>query len=104
MTTATTLSVSNAHSEPMLDRLTVALLLAFVASLQISIAAANVLLAGVLLCWTATLVRDRARPTAPRFLLPLAVYAGVTLVSAWFSVDPRESLIDSKQLLLFLIV
>ena len=35
---------------------------------------------------------------------PLAAYAGATLVSAAFSVDPRTSLIDCKQLLLFFIV
>ena len=32
---------------------------------------------------------------------PLAAYAAATLVSAAFSVDPRTSLIDCKQLLLF---
>ena len=36
--------------------------------------------------------------------MPLAVYAAATLVSAAFSLDPVASLIDSKQLLLLLIV
>jgi O-antigen ligase len=35
---------------------------------------------------------------------PLAAYAGLSLVAAVFSTDPRVSLFDSKQLLLFLIV
>ena len=35
---------------------------------------------------------------------PLAAYAGATLVAALFSVDPRVSFIDCKQLLLFSIV
>jgi hypothetical protein len=37
-------------------------------------------------------------------MLPLAVYAGATLVSAAFSLDPMTSVIDSKQLVLLLIV
>jgi O-antigen ligase len=50
------------------------------------------------------LVIRRERVDAPPFFLPLAVYAGVTLVSAAFSIDARTSLIDCKQLVLFLIV
>jgi O-antigen ligase len=40
----------------------------------------------------------------PAFAWPLALYALLTLVSAAFSIDPRESFIDCKQLVLFLIV
>jgi O-antigen ligase len=54
--------------------------------------------------WLLELVRRRARFSAPPFFLPLIVYAGLTLVSAAFSPDPRASLIDSGQLYLFLIV
>ena len=35
---------------------------------------------------------------------PLAAYAAATLVASVFSVDPRVSLIDSKQLVLLVIV
>ena len=87
-----------------LDHVTFALLLAFAASLQISIAAANVLLALTLVCWLAGLARDRTAIVAPRFLLPLAIYAAATIVSAAFSLDPRASFIDSRQLVLFAIV
>jgi len=87
-----------------LDRAALWLLLAFVASLQVSIAAAGILLTATLIAWAALLVRDRERPSAPRFMLPLAVYAGATLVSAAFSVDPWASFIDSRQLVLLLIV
>jgi hypothetical protein len=38
---ATTLSLSDAQTTPLLDRLTVALLLAFVATVQVSIVAAQ---------------------------------------------------------------
>ena len=35
---------------------------------------------------------------------PLAAYAAATLVASVFSVDPRVSLVDSKQLVLLVIV
>jgi O-antigen ligase len=92
------------HATGRLERLTFALLLAFVASLQVSIAAANILLAATALCWLALLVRNGERPTAPSFFVPLAAYAGATLVSAVFSLDPVASATDSRQLLLFAVV
>jgi len=103
MNTAT-MSVAPRQEAAGLDRVTLWALLAFVASLQISIAAAGVLLTLTLFGWVALLVRDRTRPSAPAFFVPLAVYAAITLISAAFSVDPAASLVDSKQLLLFLIV
>jgi O-antigen ligase len=102
--TATTTTMVGTQPAFSLDRATLWLLLAFVASLQISIAAASVLLAAMLVCWAVLLVRDRIRPAAPMFFLPLAAYAAVTLLSSAFSLDPRESFVDSKQLLLFLVV
>lgn len=80
------------------------LLLAFVGALQISIAAANIVLALAGACWMVLLVRGRERLAAPGFWRPLAAYAGITLVAAVFSSDPVRSLVDSKQLVLFLIV
>lgn len=102
--TTTTMSVADAPTTPSLDRITLWLLFGFVAALQISIAAAGVLLTAMLIGWAAQLVRSRIRPAAPKFFLPLVVFAGVTLASAAFSVDPAVSFIDTKQLLLFLIV
>lgn len=101
-----TASVSLTHPRalPGLDRVTLWLLLAFVASLQISIAAASILLSLTLVCWLATLVHDRTWPPVPAFFLPLSAYAAMTLLSAAFSTDPLSSLIDSKQLVLYLIV
>ena len=101
---ATTLSLSDAQTTPLLDRLTVALLLAFVATVQVSIVAAQAFFILLLFAWIATLVRDKTRPAAPRFFWPLLAYAAVTLISSAFSVDPIESVIDSRQLFLFLIV
>ena len=87
-----------------LGRLTFFLLLAFVASLQVSIAAANILLAITAVLWLVLLGRGQVPRVAPSFLLPLVLYGVATLVSAAFSLDPGASLIDSRQLLLFAVV
>jgi len=73
-------------------------------ALQFSIAIAQILLLLALLCWAAALIVRRERIEVPAFFWPLLAYAGATLVSAAFSSDPRTSLIDCKQLVLFLIV
>jgi len=78
-------------------------LLGFVAALQFSIAAANIFLGVALLMWLASVVSAR-RIEVPPFFYPLAVYAALTLVSAAFSDDPNASFVDSKQLVLFLVV
>src|SRR4051812_15990854 len=103
MTTAT-MSMTPSRTGVGLERATVALLLCFVASLQISIAAANILLALTLVCWVAMLVQDKTLPSVPRFFWPLLAYGGVTLAISAFSMDRRASFIDDKQLLLFVIV
>ena len=101
---ATTIPAPAARSEASLERLTFMLLLAFVASLQISIAAANILLSATALGWIVMMVRDKARPAAPAFFLPLVAYAAATLLSSAFSSDRATSFIDDKQLVLFAIV
>jgi O-antigen ligase len=73
-------------------------------ALQFSIAAAQILLTIAIACWITLVVSHRERVDVPRFFWPLLVYAGLTLVSAAFSRDPRASLIDCKQLVLLLIV
>ena len=78
-------------------------LLGFVSALQFSIAAANVFLALSLLVWLFLAITSR-RLDVPRFFYPLAAYAALTLVSAAFSDDPNASFVDSKQLVLFLVV
>jgi O-antigen ligase len=103
MTTAA-MSVTHPRTAPVLERTTVVLLLCFVASLQISIAAANILLALMMVVWVAQMVQEKTLPAVPRFFWPLAAYAGVTLVISAFSLDPRTSIVDDKQLVLFVIV
>jgi O-antigen ligase len=73
-------------------------------ALQFSIAIAQILLTLALLCWVALIAVRRERFEAPAFFWPLALYALLTLVSSAFSFDPRASFIDSKQLVLFLLV
>ena len=87
-----------------LERIGVWSLYGFVAALQVSIAAAQTLLAVMLLCWLGMLITGRARFAAPAFFRALLVYGVMTLVATAFSVDPRTSFADDKQLLLFLIV
>jgi O-antigen ligase len=92
------------RGDPGLDRIGTLLLFGFVASLQFSIALAQILLTTMLVCWVALLVRERRWPSAPAFFLPLAVYGLLTLLASAFSVDPAESFVDSKQLVLLAIV
>jgi O-antigen ligase len=79
-------------------------LLGCVAALQFSIALAQILLTAVVILWLALVVRDREGFRAPGLFWPLAAYAAITLLSTAFSIDPIGSLIDDRQLLLFLIV
>ena len=79
-------------------------LLGIAAALQFSIAAAQILLTIALLLWVVLLLVRHERVEAPAFFWPLALYGGLTLVSAALSIEPRTSLADCKQLLLFLIV
>src|ERR1700674_4360388 len=86
------------------QRVGFASLLVFVAALQFSIAIADIVLTLALLMWLLRLLMRRERFEAPAMFVPLAVYAAMTLISAAFSSDPRTSFVDSKQLVLFLIV
>jgi hypothetical protein len=79
-------------------------LLGFVAALQFSIAIANIFLTLALLMWLVRLITGRTTFDAPAFFVPLAAYGAITLISAAFSSDPRAGFVDSKQLVLFLIV
>src|SRR5204862_7426547 len=100
-------TVSIAAGAPPRDRIElagIAGLLAFVGALQFSIAAAGILLAFTLACWGLFVAVHREDVDVPRMFWPLLVYAALTLLSSATSPDPRTSFIDSKQLVLFLIV
>jgi hypothetical protein len=87
-----------------LEQIAVAALVGSAGTLQFSIAVGQILLAVAVACWLAMLVVGRQPFRAPRVFWPLAVYAGLTLVSAAFSPQPKTSLVDCKQLVLFLLV
>jgi O-antigen ligase len=87
-----------------LERAACLALLAFAAALQVSIAAADILLAIATVLWLGVIVRNRERVEVPKMFWPLAAYGVATLVASVFSVDPRVSLVDSKQLVLLVIV
>jgi len=100
-----TLSAAPAvHPRDRLNTAAFAGLLAFVAALQVSIAAAGILLAFSLACWAGLILRHQERPAVPEMFWPLLAYAAATLVSSAFSVDPRTSFIASKELVLYLVV
>ena len=102
MTTLTL--VAGAPPRDRLEWAAVAGLLGFVSALQLSIAAAGIFLAVTLTCWAGALVLGQERWDAPRFFWPLLFYAAWTLISAAGSPDPRTSFVDSKQLVVFLLV
>jgi O-antigen ligase len=78
--------------------------LAFAGATQVSIAATGILLTITGLLWLALVVRNRERIEVPSMFMPLALYAAATLVSAAFSAKPERSFIDSKQLVLLLLI
>jgi putative inorganic carbon (hco3(-)) transporter len=78
--------------------------MAFIGALQVSIFAAQLLLAVTGVLWLVLVVRNRESIEVPRMFWPLALYAAWTLVSATFAVDRMQSILDTKQLLLFLII
>src|SRR4029453_15671348 len=79
-------------------------LLAFAASLQVSIFAAGVLLTLTAVLWLALVIRNHERIEVPAVFTPLVAYAVVTMISAYFAVDQKVSFLDTKQLVLFAIV
>lgn len=74
------------------------------ASMQFSIAAAQILLGLAVVAWLVRLRAEHRTFQAPSFFWPLAAYGVATLVSAGFSTNPAVSVVDTKQLFLFLIV
>jgi O-antigen ligase len=87
-----------------LERAACLALLAFAAALQVSIAAADILLAIATVLWLGVIVRNHERVQIPKMFWPLTAYGVATLVASLFSVDPRVSFVDSKQLVLLVIV
>jgi O-antigen ligase len=87
-----------------LERIGLWSLVGIVAAMQLSIAAAQILLTVAFLAWLASHITRGERLTAPAFFWPLVAYAALTLASAGFSLDPEVSFTDCKQLVLLLLV
>ena len=85
-----------------LESLGTAALFGVAAFTQVSIAIAQALLFLAIICWLTLVVMRREHIDVPAFFLPLIAYAAWTLLSAVFSIEPRASLADCKQLVLFL--
>src|SRR5262245_16209746 len=64
------------------------------ASVQFSIAIAQIFMTLGLIGWVVLLAVERRHPRAPSWMLPLALYAGWTLLSAAVSSNPAVSLAD----------
>jgi len=86
------------------ERAAFVVMLAFAAALQVSIAAAQILLTIAFLLWLVLIVRDREQIDVPPMFWPLAAYGAATLIASFLSIDPHVSLVDSKQLVLIVIV
>ncbi len=87
-----------------LERTAFSLLAASLGVVQFNLLTAQTLFAVAGVLWLIMLTRGGSRPGLPGFARPLGAYAALSIVSALFSIDPVSSLIDSKQLLLFLMV
>jgi len=71
---------------------------------MVSISLSQIFLSFALICWIVILIRKKQKFIFPSFFWPLIVYVALSLVSSFLSVNPENSLKDSKELLLFLIV
>jgi O-antigen ligase len=87
-----------------LEQIAVVALVGSAGALQFSIAAGQILLAVAIVFWVATLISERRPFTVPSIVWPLVAYGVLTIVSALFSPQRWTSLVDCKQLVLFLIV
>jgi O-antigen ligase len=86
------------------ERVASALLLASLGLVMFNLLAAQTLFGLSAIMWLRVALADRAALQVPPFFWWLAAYGGLTIVSAFASIDPSVSLPDLKQLLLFAMV
>jgi O-antigen ligase len=89
---------------PTIERVAYWLMTASLGMTLFNLLVAQVLFGIAALLWLWIVRADGQVPEVPPFFWPLAGYAALTLVSAAVSSDPRASFVDSRQLVLFLIV
>jgi O-antigen ligase len=73
----------------------------WLALIQISIAASQIVLTGVFLLWLYQIATGKRELKRLPIDLPLVVFVLLSLLSAFFSFDPLSSLVDIKKLALF---
>jgi len=71
---------------------------------MVSISLSQIFLSLSIIFWIIMLIREKQKFIFPSFFWPLLVYAALSLVSSFLSVNPEMSLKDSRELLLFLII
>jgi O-antigen ligase len=71
---------------------------------MVSISASQIAISLALVCWIIILIRKEQKISFPSFFWPLIAYVILSLVSSFLSVNPKLSLKDSRELLLFLII
>src|SRR5262245_25926202 len=96
---------SDTTRRPPLEWIGFVLIALSLGTVQLSLFAAQaVLFSAASIVWLVVVLQERQTGPQPSFLLRLALYALMTLVSSAFSSDPLESFKDSRQLLMFLMV
>jgi O-antigen ligase len=71
---------------------------------MISISISQIFISLSLIFWIIMLIREKQKFTFPSFFWPIIAYIILSLVSSFLSVNPKLSLKDSRELLLFLII
>lgn len=71
---------------------------------MISISVSQIFLFFSFVFWLGMLIKEKQKFTFPTFFWPLIAYVALSLLSSAFSVNPKISFKDSKELLLFLII
>ena len=104
MTTTTTTLNAPLFRGDKLEVASIGALLGFLAASQLSVAPAYIMLAISFACWAAVVKVHHERVKVPTMFWLLAAYGAATLISAINSPNPAQSLLDCKQLVLFLIV
>ncbi len=70
----------------------------------VSISLMEIFLAAAVVFWLVLVAKEKARPAFPAFFWPLLAFAGLTLLSSALSVNPAMSFVNSRKLLLYLII
>jgi O-antigen ligase len=70
----------------------------------ISISVSQIFISLALICWIIILIRKEQKFSFPSFFWPIIAYVILSLVSSFFSINPKASFKDDRELLLFLII